>query len=118
MKNCPKCNTPHSKPGIFCSRSCANARVHSTETRAKISKTAKANPHGVILDQSKRGRMKRSGTYAICPTCSEEFYRYPGEQDKKYCSRKCSKLIGVTEKDQEEVNQDITRIYTVLQLMN
>lgn len=37
MKPCPKCDTPHSKPGIFCSRTCANFRVHSEETKQKIS---------------------------------------------------------------------------------
>jgi len=36
MKYCPKCNTSHNKPGIFCSRSCANARAHSLETKLKI----------------------------------------------------------------------------------
>ena len=35
MKNCPKCQTPHEKPGIFCSRSCSNSRVFSDESRRK-----------------------------------------------------------------------------------
>lgn len=41
MINCPKCDTPFeekSKWGIkkFCSRSCANSRIHSNDTRDKI----------------------------------------------------------------------------------
>lgn len=40
MKTCPKCQTTHSKPGIFCSRSCANSRVltesHKAKTRAAL----------------------------------------------------------------------------------
>lgn len=37
MKECPKCGFMHNKSGIFCSRRCANARVHSVETKQKIS---------------------------------------------------------------------------------
>lgn len=37
MKNCPKCNTKHDKPGIFCSRNCANSRIFSVESRIKKS---------------------------------------------------------------------------------
>ena len=28
-KHCPRCGTQHTKPGLFCSRSCANVREHS-----------------------------------------------------------------------------------------
>ena len=31
MKTCPKCNSTHNKPGIFCSRTCANSRGKRTE---------------------------------------------------------------------------------------
>lgn len=37
MKECPKCNTFHNKNGIFCSRSCANSRCFSEESRKKKS---------------------------------------------------------------------------------
>lgn len=30
-KICPRCKTPHIKPGVFCSRSCANARQWTDE---------------------------------------------------------------------------------------
>ena len=33
MKLCPKCNVEHAKPGIFCSRSCANSREWSEEAK-------------------------------------------------------------------------------------
>lgn len=36
MKTCPKCSTEHNKPGIFCSRPCANSRTHSNLTKKKI----------------------------------------------------------------------------------
>jgi len=35
MKKCPKCKTDHNKPGIFCSRTCANSRVFSEESLLK-----------------------------------------------------------------------------------
>jgi Zn finger protein HypA/HybF involved in hydrogenase expression len=37
MKQCPKCKTEHSKPGTFCSRTCANSRDFSEESRLKKS---------------------------------------------------------------------------------
>jgi|APFre7841882654_1041346.scaffolds.fasta_scaffold154089_2 hypothetical protein len=43
MKYCPKCNNEHNKPGMFCSRSCANSRVWSEETNLKRSITSKGN---------------------------------------------------------------------------
>lgn len=41
MNICPKCNQEHNKPGIFCSRKCANSRTHSKETKSKISSSRK-----------------------------------------------------------------------------
>ena len=43
MKICPhpKCGKTHNKPGTYCSRSCANSRVWSTETQAKKRKSMK-----------------------------------------------------------------------------
>ncbi len=37
MKTCPKCNDKHQKPGIFCSRRCANSRQWSDEVNQKRS---------------------------------------------------------------------------------
>ena len=41
-KICPKCDTPHNKLGVFCSRSCANSRHFSAEARERKSIAAKA----------------------------------------------------------------------------
>jgi hypothetical protein len=35
MKICPKCGTTHEKSGKFCSRSCANSRTFTAETKDK-----------------------------------------------------------------------------------
>jgi hypothetical protein len=39
MKNCPKCNNIHYKLGKYCSRSCANSRIHTEDTKLKIQKS-------------------------------------------------------------------------------
>lgn len=48
MKQCPKCNAAHNKPGTFCSRKCANSRVFSNKTIEQKSlankKWAEENP--------------------------------------------------------------------------
>lgn len=35
MKDCPRCSAMHNKPGIYCSRKCANVRSWSEETNEK-----------------------------------------------------------------------------------
>ena len=35
MKQCPKCKIEHNKPGIFCSRVCANSRIFTEEAKQK-----------------------------------------------------------------------------------
>ncbi len=37
IKKCPKCDKEHDKPGLFCSRSCANSRTFSEEAKIKKS---------------------------------------------------------------------------------
>lgn len=44
MKTCPKCNIEHNKPGTYCSRSCANTRVHTEESKQKIGSAVKNSP--------------------------------------------------------------------------
>ena len=41
LKKCPKCNSDHNKNGLFCSRSCANSRTFSEESKIKKSKANK-----------------------------------------------------------------------------
>lgn len=40
-KICPKCNIQHTKQRKYCSRKCANSRIHSLETKYKISCSSK-----------------------------------------------------------------------------
>lgn len=39
MKKCLKCKELHEKEGNFCSRKCANSRIQTSETKAKISRS-------------------------------------------------------------------------------
>ncbi len=95
-KQCPKCNINHSMNGRFCSRSCANSRgPRSDETRAKISKSVKANPSGCILDQTKAHRPipKYQKIAAVCICCNKEFTKIENST-KKYCSSTCYHKSG------------------------
>lgn len=42
-KNCPTCNTTHTKRGPYCSRSCGNSRSFTPEEKANLS--AKQKQH-------------------------------------------------------------------------
>ena len=91
MKHCPKCNTEHTKTGIFCSRSCANSRERPLELRKRLSEYAKANPTGnVLLAQSGNGiyRATIPREDAFCSHCGSVFQRKITE-NKKYCSQAC-----------------------------
>lgn len=65
MKHCPNCNTEHSKTGIYCSRPCANRRIHSTETREKLSKSISLYRASHPVERPKKVR--------VCCSCNNEF---------------------------------------------
>ena len=66
MKLCPKCNTAHSKPGIFCSRTCANSRTWTDEQKANRSQQLKEIFSKVsktkLKERSLKGSTARSAT--------------------------------------------------------
>lgn len=39
-KSCPKCGTKHTKPGMFCSRTCSNSRTWTEEDKQKKKEAA------------------------------------------------------------------------------
>lgn len=51
MKICPKCSEQHTKPGTFCSRTCANSREWSDESNRLRSSTAKSTASQRSPDQ-------------------------------------------------------------------
>ncbi len=56
-KICPKCETEHSKPGKFCSRTCANSRQWTEEHKKVFSEKQKEY---MAKDESEVHRWKKS----------------------------------------------------------
>lgn len=57
MYKCERCNKEvYTKygSGRFCSRSCASSKIHTEETKLKISDSIKKNPHGIAVKPSER----------------------------------------------------------------
>ena len=73
MKICPKCGNQHEKPGTFCSRTCANSRIHTEETKIKI--------------QTKLKGINKVKINLICPSCKGTFLRF---KIRMYCSKQCA----------------------------
>lgn len=80
-KTCKKCRIDHNKSGEFCSRSCANSRSHSKETKSKISNTLKSD------------NTKARDTLILvnCTICKSEFYKKKYSK-KHLCSKNCYSL--------------------------
>jgi hypothetical protein len=76
------------KEVYYCSRSCANARNHSDETKTKISASLIGNVNNIV-------GINIGGTSKIpiskkCPQCNVEIYRRRGVAYRtKYCSPQC-----------------------------
>lgn len=81
MKKCPKCGEEHDKPGLFCSRHCANSRVRSNESKIKTANTMKGYHFGSAVLKEKV--VKR------CPVCDKSFEILKCHSKKIYCSKKC-----------------------------
>lgn len=60
MKLCPKCNTTHSKPGIFCSRTCANSRTWTAAQKEERSKQLKEVFSSFTKEELKERSLKGS----------------------------------------------------------
>lgn len=92
MYNCEKCGEEVEVKfgsGKFCSRKCANSRVHSAETINKIKESV------ITSDAYRQGKMslscgeKTQHEDRICPICSTSFRRTIRDK-QKFCSVKCS----------------------------
>lgn len=62
-----------------CSRSCANARIHSTETKEKISKSIR-NVNSLRCPKRKK---------CICKVCNSEYFYEKGKNTATVCSQNC-----------------------------
>jgi len=99
MRDCPKCNTLHSKLGMFCSRTCANSRGPRTE---EFKKTVSKKLTGRVLSQEQIQKIsgdnhhKRKGKNKPpllklenreCLHCNKRYT--PKSYTTKYCSKEC-----------------------------
>ena len=99
MKQCPKCGEKHNKAGTFCSRTCANSRVFSEESKAKKSLALKGKPSTrVIADLDKwKENIKQAWLKKYNATPFEglgiENKRRRVFEEQNYCCNRC----GVSE---------------------
>jgi len=79
------------KEKYYCSRSCANSRIFTNETKHKISEKNKNqipwNKGGFIKD----GKIIKENNKTIkkCPICEKEFDVYLHNMNRIYCSKNC-----------------------------
>jgi hypothetical protein len=104
IKICPKCGTEHTKDGTFCSRSCGNSRVRTEEFKQNLSKWAKANPRGFVVNpifntanlRPELGAAANKKKWDLlrqtlrCKECQKEFEVPYSQRNRKYCSIECS----------------------------
>lgn len=86
MKNCPKCDQLHEKPGTFCSRKCANSRVWNEEDKKKKSIANKkyAIEQGMNSDLSAEFVSTKN-----CLNCGVDIVPLKKRSNGKYCSHSC-----------------------------
>ena len=96
MKQCPKCSLEHSNNGLFCSRSCANSRVFSEESKLKKSIANKGKPstRGPISDLNKwKANIKQAWLDKYNATPFAELgmdnRRRRVLEEQNYCCNKC-----------------------------
>jgi 5-methylcytosine-specific restriction endonuclease McrA len=77
-KECPRCNVEHEKPGMYCSRKCANVRKFSEETKRKTSES--------LLRWAKDNLTEKNYEYN-CDKCKSNFQSsaYIKKERKKHC---------------------------------
>ena len=73
-----------SKANYFCSRSCANSRVHTTETKENIS-------NGLMVFNSRKFKRDIRPEETICPICNRTYIIK--QYKNKTCSRKCGRTL-------------------------
>jgi hypothetical protein len=88
IKHCLKCSIEHNKPGIFCSRSCANSRGPRTDEFKKLVSQKLTGRKG--KDNFNKGKYLVERLEKKCLTCNRIFLTTVTES-KKYCSNNCWK---------------------------
>lgn len=88
-KVCPNCNAPHEKSGIFCCRSCANRRVHTEESKKKLSNTTR----GRVAQNIGKQLIQRFEYNYECIICKKPIFasltKKAAVKKRKTCGRLC-----------------------------
>lgn len=94
MSICPECTNPHSKPGTFCSKSCA--------CRWSIKRRSKESYKAMSEDFKQRAfnkpKIQRVAQEKVCPRCKSKH-----QKDGVYCSHSCANSRGTTIKETKQV---------------
>lgn len=86
-KTCSRCGRHHIKPGVYCSRSCANTRAKTSETKALLSAKLKAMyQSGELLPQN-----YASVAYTKVAQCVVCLKWFPGRN--RACSAACRQQL-------------------------
>lgn len=88
MKTCPKCNKEHSKPGKFCSRSCANSRGPRTDDFKKLVSEKLTGKQGI--PNPNKGKYLVERITNNCLNCGKKFLTKI-TNPAKYCNNDCWK---------------------------
>ena len=107
MSICERCGCEHDGSygsGRFCSRSCANKRVHNSETRLKISNSIKEHNKSIfgesyVNNRERRKYIKKKENLEFFDMVSNsydmEFVRYPGiDFGNKYVVTRNGEIIS------------------------
>lgn len=87
MKICDKCGNEHNKPGVFCSRSCANSHVQTELQNASRRKKMKGR-NSEVKNHYTVPRIENK-----CETCDFIFETRISEK-KRFCCRSCNPNMG------------------------
>jgi 5-methylcytosine-specific restriction endonuclease McrA len=117
MKNCPKCFSDHTKPGIFCSRVCANSRVWSDEDKRKKSETnRKTYAEKAHLLKGKVGRSPSTEQREVLRRKSLEYWDRVGRLPKEHYilkNRECVARYGARKRDAVPPDADVKLIQLI-----
>lgn len=95
---CENCGCKHNGTfgsGRFCSRSCANARHHNSQTKQKISNSVKSSPKFISEMEKRIGhKLHCYSKKQICAICGKEFELYDENRKRFSTSKTCSDECG------------------------
>lgn len=110
-KICPLCKHAHDMPGIYCSRSCANTRVHTNATRIAIAATLKGKVNAMKGQEFPYTRISQ------CTICGKFFGCMKNKRVPSTCSPEC-KQLSLSRAGKKSAASRITRSVDEIALYN